>query len=79
MGDVVKSSFCGSASCIEVEFIEGEKLVIRETDVSLNGSYHNEFVTTQYSFAAFISGVKSGEFDHFIEGSHEDRSSLYPG
>lgn len=64
---------------IEIDFIEGGKLSVRETNPSLNGGYHDEFTTTKLSFATFLAGVKSGEFDHFIEGSLENRSSLYPG
>lgn len=56
-----KSSFSGNeaAQCVEVAEHDGE-ILIRESDAP------DTITTTSHAkFAAFIKGVKAGEFDHF--------------
>ncbi|MCX4672416.1 DUF397 domain-containing protein [Streptomyces sp. NBC_01381] len=57
-----KSSFSGGdgPNCVEVAQHEGG-IVMRESDVP--GSV---IVTSRVNLAAFIAGVKAGEFDHLI-------------
>ncbi|MYZ39701.1 MULTISPECIES: DUF397 domain-containing protein [unclassified Streptomyces] len=55
-----KSSFSGDGpQCVEVAE-QGGEILIRESDAP------NAIATTDRAkFAAFIKGVKAGEFDHF--------------
>ncbi|MFE3149429.1 DUF397 domain-containing protein [Streptomyces sp. NPDC059218] len=57
-----KSSFSGGGEqCVEVAR-QAEEILVRESD--------DPRVVTRTSrskFAAFIQGVKAGEFDHFIQ------------
>lgn len=55
----VKSSFCGSAACVEVSHSGGEVLV--------RDSKHPEqepLVFTEDEWVAFLDGARAGEFDH---------------
>ncbi|MFD7531451.1 DUF397 domain-containing protein [Streptomyces sp. NPDC059849] len=57
-----KSSFSGGGEqCVEVSR-QAEEILVRESD--------DPRVVTRTSrskFAAFIQGVKAGEFDHFVQ------------
>ncbi|MEV0115527.1 DUF397 domain-containing protein [Streptomyces sp. NPDC050844] len=57
-----KSSFSGGdgPNCVEVAQHEGG-IVMRESD-----SPESVIVTSRDNLAAFIAGVKAGEFDHLI-------------
>lgn len=58
-----KSSFSGGGgeNCVEVAQHDGN-IVMRESDAP------GEIITTSRDkLAAFIKGVKAGEFDHFID------------
>ncbi|MEL3944515.1 DUF397 domain-containing protein [Streptomyces sp. LNU-CPARS28] len=57
-----KSSFSGGdgPNCVEVAQHEGD-IVMRESD-----SPESVIVTSRDNLAAFIAGVKAGEFDHLI-------------
>ncbi|MFD7900407.1 DUF397 domain-containing protein [Streptomyces sp. NPDC059743] len=55
-----KSSFSGNGpQCVEVAEHSGE-ILIRESDAP-----DTVTTTSPTKFAAFIKGVKAGEFDHF--------------
>ncbi|MBP0458663.1 DUF397 domain-containing protein [Streptomyces bomunensis] len=57
-----KSSFSGggdSSQCVEIAELGG-KILIRESDDPAGIT-----TTTPANLAAFIAGVKAGEFDHF--------------
>ncbi|WP_406325063.1 DUF397 domain-containing protein [Streptomyces niveus] len=58
-----KSSFSGgdnNQNCVELAHVDGQ-ILLRESDTP------NTIVTTNRdNLRAFISGVKAGEFDHFV-------------
>ncbi|WP_329078386.1 DUF397 domain-containing protein [Streptomyces niveus] len=55
-----KSSFSGSgAQCVEIAEHNGD-ILMRESD-----DPNTVTTTSRDKFAAFIAGVKAGEFDHF--------------
>ncbi|MFC9752779.1 DUF397 domain-containing protein [Streptomyces sp. NPDC056921] len=57
-----KSSFSGGGEqCVEVAW-QGEEILVRESD-----DPHTVTRTSRAKFAAFIQGVKAGEFDHFVQ------------
>jgi hypothetical protein len=57
-----KSTFSGEgASCVEIA-ISDDALHIRESDQP-----HETITTTPVKLAAFIKGIKAGEFDHFAD------------
>lgn len=49
----------GNSNCVEVFRIEDDVIVIRESDRPLD-----VITTSRANFAAFLAGVKAGEFDH---------------
>lgn len=57
-----KSSFSGGdgPNCVEVAHHEGQ-ILMRESDTP-----DSVIVTDHAKLAAFIAGVKAGEFDHFL-------------
>ncbi|MFF9481295.1 DUF397 domain-containing protein [Streptomyces sp. NPDC014733] len=56
-----KSSFSGSgAQCLETAIVDGEILLRESDDPTVI------IKTTQEKLAAFLLGVKNGEFDHFV-------------
>lgn len=58
------SSYSGKqGNCIDVTR-NGEFILLRETDLRYNQVM--PLFTTPENFAAFIAGVKAGEFDHFL-------------
>lgn len=65
----MKSSFSGAngGNCVEVTKTIDEKINISETDFGLNGAGHHDVLTTKENFAAFIKGVKAGEFDSLLD------------
>ncbi|MFJ2871914.1 DUF397 domain-containing protein [Streptomyces sp. NPDC086993] len=57
-----KSSFSGGGEqCVEVAR-QDEEILVRESD-----DPHAVTRTSRSKFAAFIQGVKAGEFDHFAQ------------
>jgi hypothetical protein len=58
-----KSSFSGSnnGNCIELAAGNGTQIVLRESD-----DPQTIVTTDQKKLAAFIAGVKAGEFDHLL-------------
>lgn len=54
---VVKSSFCASSGCIEVDFTKHGVLVTSDSDLGI------QLFCTIEEWHAFIAGVKAGEFD----------------
>jgi hypothetical protein len=58
-----KSSFSGSnnGNCIELAAGNGTQIVLRESD-----DPQTIVTTDQTKLAAFIAGVKAGEFDHLL-------------
>ncbi|WP_406400195.1 DUF397 domain-containing protein [Streptomyces uncialis] len=57
-----KSSFSGGqgADCVEVA-PQGDRVLIRESDRAAE-----VIVTDRAKLAAFVAGVKAGEFDHLL-------------
>jgi hypothetical protein len=58
-----KSSFSTSnnGNCVEIAAGSGDEIVIRESD-----DPSVIVATSRAKMAAFIKGVKAGEFDHFV-------------
>jgi hypothetical protein len=64
MGNLVwqKSSYSSTGNaCIEIATDDGGVIRMRESDEP-----GRTITTTPVKLAAFIAGVKAGEFDHFI-------------
>jgi Domain of unknown function (DUF397) len=57
----VRSSFCAAGDCIEVWAEHDDRLYIR------NSKKARGVTVTRAEFAAFVAGVKAGEFDHLTE------------
>ncbi|MFI5754416.1 DUF397 domain-containing protein [Streptomyces sp. NPDC051569] len=56
-----KSSFSGEGpQCVEIAEHDGAVLMRESDDPNVVTT------TTRIKFAAFIAGVKAGEFDHFV-------------
>ncbi|MEJ8652723.1 MULTISPECIES: DUF397 domain-containing protein [Streptomyces] len=57
-----KSSFSGGGGeqCVEIAELAGQILMRESDDPELVAT------TSRDKFAAFIAGVKAGEFDHFV-------------
>ncbi|BAU84926.1 hypothetical protein SLA_4037 [Streptomyces laurentii] len=61
-----KSSFSGAdnnQNCVHVRLSDGGSIELVESEVP-----DTVMATSRANFAAFIKGVKAGEFDHLIEG-----------
>ncbi|MFF3178116.1 DUF397 domain-containing protein [Streptomyces sp. NPDC057900] len=58
-----KSSFSGGGgeNCVEVGLGDADAIVMRESD-----DPNSVITTSREKLAAFILGVKAGEFDHFV-------------
>ncbi|MBK6873735.1 MAG: DUF397 domain-containing protein [Kineosporiaceae bacterium] len=58
----LRSSYCQSANCMEVTALDGENIAVRDSKES--GGPILTF--TRQEFVAFLSGAKSGDFDHLV-------------
>jgi hypothetical protein len=63
MGEWTRAKACSSNSCIEVRAV-GDLISIRVVDE--NGDVQPPHATPD-EWAAFIAGVKAGDFDHITE------------
>jgi Domain of unknown function (DUF397) len=54
-----RSTFCGGGTCVEVAPLPDGQIAVRDSK-NLNGRQHT---FTQAEWAAFVQGVKAGEFD----------------
>ncbi|MER5747254.1 DUF397 domain-containing protein [Streptomyces sp. NPDC002225] len=64
-----KSSFSGAdanQNCVHVRLAASGDIELVESDKP-----ETIMATTPANFAAFLKGVKAGEFDHLIEGRRE--------
>lgn len=53
------SSFCQSGACVEVARIGADRIAVRDT----KSRFKAKQVYTNQEWAAFVKGVKAGEFD----------------
>lgn len=64
-GGFRRSSFCASGGCVEVAPLASGMVAVRDSkDLSLP-----EQVYTADEWAAFVQGVKAGEFDFGLRGT----------
>lgn len=54
-----RSSFCGGGSCVEVAPLENGDIAVRDS----KDTRRPELVYTPEEWAAFVQGVRAGEFD----------------
>jgi hypothetical protein len=65
-----RSSYCGNGSCVEVSALENGTVLVRDSK-DLSVKYHTY---THDEWAAFVLGVKSGEFDFGFVPAYRSRS-----
>lgn len=58
--DFRKSSFCGTAACVEVE-IDGDDVLVRDSKNVVDPFLALRFDAEEWR--AFVAGVKDGQFD----------------
>lgn len=70
----VRSSYCDTGGCAEL-LRDGHIIFLRNSTVPDAGL----LVFTVPEIAAFINGVKDGEFDHLVEPTPPDYNPLQEG
>jgi hypothetical protein len=55
----IKSSTCSCGECIEVAWLAGDKVAVRDS----KNAAKDPMIFTRAEWTAFIQGVRAGEFD----------------